>query len=122
MAKILVADDALFMRNSLKFICEQAGHEVVGVAADGKEAIKLFEELKPDLVTLDILMKGMNGIEALKKLREKDPQVKVIMVTAIGQGSMQKEAAHLGATAYIRKPFKAEDVVATINKALEEGE
>lgn len=120
MARILIVDDASFMRNSLKFIFENAGHEVVGLAENGMEAIKLYSKLKPDLVTCDILMKTVGGIEALTKIREENPKAKVIMVTAIGQESMQLQAQQLGAKGYIRKPFKSEDVIAEINKVLAE--
>jgi two-component system, chemotaxis family, chemotaxis protein CheY len=84
------------------------------------EAIKLHAELKPDLMTCDILMKNLTGIEALEKIMENTPQAKVIMVTAIGQESMQLQAKALGAKGYIRKPFKPEDVIAEINKVLAE--
>jgi two-component system chemotaxis response regulator CheY len=118
MARILIVDDAAFMRNSLKFIIESAGHEAAGLAANGAEAVKLYSELKPDLVTLDILMKETNGLEALKKIMDNDPQAKVLMITALGQESMQEEAKALGALGYIRKPFKTDDVVSELERAL----
>ncbi|OGP49693.1 MAG: two-component system response regulator [Deltaproteobacteria bacterium RBG_13_43_22] len=118
MAKIMIVDDASFMRSSLKYIIEKHGHTVVGAAADGKEAIALYPELTPDLVTLDILMKGMDGLTTLKALIKQDPQAKVLMVTAIGQESKQEEARKLGASGYIRKPFKPEDVTEEIDRVL----
>ena len=118
MAKVMIVDDASFMRSSLKFIVEKQGHTVVGAVADGKEAVALYSELAPDIVTLDILMKDMDGISTLKALLKQDPQAKIIMVTAIGQESKQQEAKTLGALGYIRKPFKPEDIVEEIDKVL----
>ena len=118
MAKILIVDDASFMRGSLKYIAETAGHEVVGMAKDGREALELYSMLKPDLVTLDVLMKGMEGLSALKAIMKKDPGGKVIMVTALGQEEKQQEARKLGASGYIRKPFKQEEIVDEIEKVL----
>jgi two-component system chemotaxis response regulator CheY len=118
MAKILVVDDASFMRGSLKYIIESAGHQVVGMAQDGNEAIAMYKKLKPDIVTLDILMKGMDGMTALKRLRELDPKAKVIMVTAVGMDDKKEEASKLGALGYIRKPFKQAEIVAEIAKVM----
>ncbi len=121
MGKILIVDNASFMRSSLKYIVEKAGHEVVGMAVDGNEAIKLYKELKPDVVTLDILMEGMDGLTALNILKKDDPAVKVIMVTALGQSEKEDEDKKLGAAGYIRKPFKVEDIVAEINRVMGKG-
>ena len=85
MAKILIVDDAAFMRGSLKYIIEGAGYSVVGTAKDGQEALKLCGKLKPDIVTLDILMSGMDGISALEAIKKENSGVKVVMVTALGQ-------------------------------------
>ena len=114
MAKIMIVDDASFMRSSLKFIAESNGHTVVCTASDGREAVDFYPKLKPDLVTLDILMKDLDGISTLKLLLKQDPQAKVIMVTAMGQETKQEEARKIGASGYIRKPFKPEDVAAEI--------
>lgn len=119
MARILVVDDASFMRGSLKYIAEYEGHEVVGMAANGEEAIELYRKLKPDLVTLDILMKGMDGISALKAIKLEDPEAKVIMITALGQEAKQEEARKLGASGYIRKPFKRDEVASEIKRVLD---
>lgn len=118
MAKIIIADDASFMRGTLKFIAENVGHEVVGTAQDGREALHLYKKLKPELVTLDILMKGMDGIEALKAIMAEDPGAKVIMVTALGQEEKQEEARKIGAVGYIRKPFKTEEITEEIERVL----
>lgn len=118
MANIIITDDASFMRSSLKFIIETGGHKVVGLAVNGKELLKLYRQLKPDLVTLDILMEEMDGLQALETLRKEDPKAKVIMVTALGQEDKQKTAQKLGAAGYIRKPFKAKDINDEIARAL----
>ena len=114
MAKILVVDDASFMRGSLKYIIEGAGHSAVGMARDGQEALELYRKLQPDVVTLDILMGEMDGLSALKAIIKEDPAAKVIMVTAFGQEEKQKEARKLGACGYIRKPFKQTEIVSEI--------
>ena len=120
MARILIVDDASFMRASLKHIIEYSGHQVVGSAANGTEAIQLYEKLKPELVTMDILMPGdgSDGLETAKAIRKKYPEAKVIMITALGQESKQRQAEQIGVSGYIRKPFKEEEVTAEIDKAL----
>jgi two-component system chemotaxis response regulator CheY len=118
MATILVVDDASFMRGSLKFIVENAGHEVLGMAKDGKEALELYRKLRPDVVTLDILMRGTDGLTALEAIMTEDPGAKVIMVTALGQEEKQEEARKLGACGYIRKPFKQTEIVDEIERVL----
>jgi len=118
MAKILITDDAAFMRGSLKYIVEGAGHNVVGTAKDGQEALRLCRKLKPDIVTLDILMSGMDGLTALKAIKKEAPGAKAIMVTALGQEEKQEEAFKLGASGYIRKPFKQTEIVDEIKRVL----
>lgn len=118
MAKIIIADDASFMRGSLKFILENAGHEIVGLAENGKIAVELYKSLKPDVVTLDILMREMDGLRALREIMTFDPQAKVIMVTALGQESKQEEAKKLGAAGHMRKPFKQAEIVDEIERVL----
>lgn len=118
MAKIMIVDDAAFMRSALKFIVEKQGHTVVGAAADGKEAVALYPKLAPDIVTLDILMKEMDGISTLKTLLKQDPHARIIMVSAIGQESKQEEAKKSGALGYIRKPFKPENIAEEIERVL----
>jgi two-component system chemotaxis response regulator CheY len=122
MARILIADDASFMRASLKYILENAGHEVVGLAKGGQEAVELYGRLKPDLLTLDILMEGMDGIAALTEIKKKYPAAKVIMVTALGQEQFQSDARKLGAVGYIRKPFKMQEVVHELQEVLGKGD
>lgn len=118
MAKILVVDNASFMRNSLKYIVETAGHEVVGMAQDGSEAIKLYKELKPDVTLMDVLMEGMDGIQALENIRKEDSKAKVIMVTALGQENMVERAKELGSVGYIRKPFKVAEIINEVERVM----
>ncbi len=118
MANILIVDDASFMRGSLKYIVETGGHKVVGMAKDGNEAIEMYKKLKPDIITLDILMKGMDGITALKNIMEIDHKAKVIMVTALGTEEKKEESASFGASGYIRKPFKQAEIMAEVTKVL----
>ena len=121
MAKILIVDDAAFMRGSLKYIVENAGHSVVGTAKDGQEALDLCRKLKPEIVTLDILMSGMDGLSALKAIKKESSGIKVIMVSALGQEEKQKEAYELGALGYIRKPFKRTEIANEIERVLDNG-
>ena len=121
MARILIADNASFMRSCLKYIVENAGHEVVGMAKGGQEAVDLYKQSKPDVVTLDILMEGMDGIGALGAIMQQDPKARVLMVTALGQDQVQEEARKLGASGYIRKPFKPDDIVQELNRVLGKG-
>jgi len=118
MATILIADDASFMRGSLKHIAEVAGHTVVGLAKDGNEALDLYKELKPDLVTLDILMPAKDGLETLRSIMNEDPKAKVIMVTALGMEEKRQEARKRGASGYITKPFKIDEISGEIARVL----
>ena len=116
--RILITDDALFMRVTLKNILTQHGYEVVGEAENGAEAVKLYDELKPDLVTMDITMPEMDGIEALKQIRAADGDANVVMCTAMGQKSMVVEAIQAGAKDFIVKPFQPERVIEAGEKLL----
>jgi two-component system chemotaxis response regulator CheY len=118
MGKILIVDDTLFMRTLLKNIPFSGGHTIAGEAVDGDDAIAKYRELKPDLVTMDVVMPKMNGIEALKGIRSLDPNAKVIMCTAVGQEQMVKLAIKTGARGYIVKPFQAPKVLEEINNVL----
>lgn len=118
MARILIVDDASFMRGSLKFIMENAGHEAVGEAEDGIEALEIYRKVRPDLVTLDILMKKMDGIAALEAILKEDPEARVIMVTALGMEDKQDEARKLGARGYITKPFNRTEIVDEVERVL----
>ncbi|CAB50460.1 response regulator [Pyrococcus abyssi] len=118
MARILVVDDAAFMRMLLKKILTQAGHEVVGEASNGKEAVEKYKQLKPDLVTMDIVMPEMDGITAVKEIMKIDPNAKIIMITAVGQEAKVMEALKSGAKGYIVKPFQAQKVIEEVNRVL----
>jgi len=118
MGKILIVDDTLFMRTLLKNILFSGGHTIVGEAGDGDEAIEKYKELKPDLVTMDVVMPKMNGIEALKAIKGIDPGARVVMCTAVGQEQMVKLAIKSGARGYIVKPFQAPKVLEEINNVL----
>ena len=118
MAKILIVDDAKFMRTMLTGILQKGGHEVVGEAGNGEEAVQLYAQLKPELVTMDITMPDMDGITAVQKIRESDPNAKVIMCSAMGQQAMVIEAIQSGAKDFIVKPFQADRVVEAVTKAI----
>ena len=115
---ILICDDAAFMRMMLKDILTKGGYEVCGEAADGVEALVKYNELKPDLVTLDITMPNKDGIAALKDIKAADPSALCIMCSAMGQQSMVIEAIQAGAKDFIVKPFQADRVLESIKKVL----
>ncbi|MED3660408.1 response regulator [Ureibacillus sp. FSL K6-8385] len=116
--RILVVDDAAFMRMMIKDILTKNGYEVVGEAADGMQAVEKYNELRPDLVTMDITMPEMDGITALKKIKELDPNAVVIMCSAMGQQAMVIDAIQAGAKDFIVKPFQADRVIEAIQKAI----
>lgn len=116
--RVLVVDDAAFMRMMIKDILSKNGYEIVGEAADGQQAVERYQETHPDLVTLDITMPEMDGIEALKAIRSLDPAARVIMCSAMGQQSMVIDAIQAGARDFIVKPFQADRVVEAVRKAL----
>jgi two-component system chemotaxis response regulator CheY len=118
MGRILIVDDTLFMRTLLKNILFSGGHTIVGEAENGEDAIARYQELKPDLVTMDVVMPKMNGIDALKGIRAADPNAKVVMCTAVGQEQMVKLAVKSGAKGYIVKPFQAPKVLEEVKNVL----
>jgi two-component system chemotaxis response regulator CheY len=117
-ARILVVDDAAFMRMMLSDILRKAGHEVVGEAENGAVAVDKYGKLHPDLVMMDITMPEMEGIEALKHIRQADPGAKVIMCSAMGQQMMVVNAIQAGAKDFIVKPFQPERVLESISRVL----
>ncbi|MFD4931232.1 response regulator [Peribacillus butanolivorans] len=119
MARILVVDDAKFMRMTLSNILSKAEHEVIGEVENGKEAIELFRKLNPDLVTMDITMPIMSGLDAVKEIKKDFPYAKVIMCSAMGQQKMVVEAIEAGAKDFIVKPFDECRVVDAINRVLD---
>ena len=118
MARVLVVDDAAFMRKMLTDALSAGGHEVVGEAGNGIEAIERFQELRPELVTLDITMPEKDGLEALQEIMAIDPNAKVVMCSALGQESKVLESIKLGAKDFVVKPFEPQRVLSAIDKAL----
>lgn len=116
MKRVLIVDDAAFMRMAIKNILVKNGFEVVGEAENGKMGCEKYAELKPDVVTMDITMPEMDGVKALKVIKQYDPTAKVVMITAMGQESMVKDAIISGAKGFIVKPFKEENVLSALNK------
>ena len=119
MARVLIADDASFMRQMIREIIEPEGYEVVGEASDGVEVVEQYHELHPDLVMMDIVMPNRSGIDAVKGIVAMDPTARVVMCSALGQETLVTEAIQAGAKDFIVKPFKPESVVATLRKTLE---
>ncbi len=119
MAKqILIVDDAQFMRTMLSKLIEENGYEVADQAVDGKEAVEKYKELNPDLVTMDITMPKMDGIEATKKILEHDADAKIVMCSAMGQKPMVIESLQAGAKDFIVKPIKPEKVKEALSNTL----
>ncbi|MCP5057245.1 MAG: response regulator [bacterium] len=119
MKRILIADDASFMRQMIRDIIEPEGYEVVGEAADGVEVIDQFLDLRPDLVMMDIVMPKRSGIDAVKAIKVEDPGATVVMCSALGQEMLVMEAIEAGAKDFIVKPFKPDAVLTTLGKVLE---
>jgi two-component system chemotaxis response regulator CheY len=118
MARVLITDDAAFMRMMIKNILTQNGHEVVGEAANGEEAVEQYQSLKPDVTTMDITMPEKDGIAALKEILAGDPAARVVMCSALGQESKVIESIRAGAKDFIVKPFQPDRVLSAIAKAL----
>ena len=115
MKKVLIVDDAAFMRMSLKSILEKSGYEVAGEAENGKVGVSKFKELKPDIVTLDITMPEMDGISALMEIMKIDKNAKVVIISAMGQEGYVRNAIVQGAKNFIVKPFNTEHVVKVLS-------
>lgn len=118
MAKILIVDDSIIMRKNLEFILKNSNHEIVGQATNGKQAVELYKECKPDLVTMDISMPFMSGTDAVSEIISIDSSAKIIMISAINQKQLVFEAIKKGAKHYIVKPIDAENVIKTIDSVL----
>ena len=116
--RIMIVDDAIFMRMKLKDILEKNGYEVVAEAQNGADAIEKYRAERPDIVTMDITMPEMDGIEALKGIKRIDPSAKVIMCSAMGQQAMVIDAIQAGARDFIVKPFQPNRVIEAVQKAL----
>ena len=115
--KILIVDDVAFVRKTLSEIVTQAGYQVVGEAADGQEAVERYVETRPDLVTMDVVMPMMSGIEATRKIMKLDKDARVVIISAMGQENLVMEAINVGAKDYVLKPFSAADVLKTLERA-----
>ncbi|APW61588.1 response regulator [Paludisphaera borealis] len=116
MKRLLVVDDALFMRRLIGGVAAEAGWEVVGEAGDGVEGVALYDQLRPDLVTMDLVMPNMGGIEALQKIRELDPSARVVVITAVDQKQSLMDSIRHGAVDFIVKPFDRDRVISLLNK------
>ncbi|MCI8423620.1 MAG: response regulator [Lawsonibacter sp.] len=116
--KILLVDDAAFMRKMIKDTLSKNGYTELFEAVDGADAVEKFSEIGPDLVIMDITMPNMDGLEALKAIRAKDGDAKVVMCSAMGQESMVMDAVRSGAKDFIVKPFKADRVLKTVTSIL----
>lgn len=119
MTKVLIVDDAAFMRMAIRKVLERNGFEVVGEAENGVTALTKYIECKPDIVTMDITMPEMTGIEALKHIRSQDPDARVVMVSAMGQETLVRDAIMNGAKSFIVKPYKEEHIIQTLNSVLD---
>ncbi|PJI08207.1 MULTISPECIES: response regulator [Clostridium] len=118
MARVLIVDDAAFMRLSMKSMLVKNGFEVVGEAENGEIGVIKYKELSPDIVTMDVTMPKLDGIQSLKLIKEYDSKAKVVMITAMGQGKTVKRAVLNGAKSFIVKPFDEAKLVETLNKVL----
>lgn len=116
--KVLIVDDAMFMRKLLNDILSKAGYEVVAEAGNGEEAFNKYKEHSPDLVTMDITMPEVSGIEGVKLIKEKYPDAKILMCSAMGQESMVIESVKAGAKGFLVKPFVEEKVIAEVKKLI----
>jgi len=118
MARVLVVDDAAFMRKMVTDALTKGGHEVIGEAGNGAEAVTRFQELRPEVTTLDITMPEKDGLEALQEIISLDPTARVVMCSALGQESKVLESVRLGAKDFVVKPFQPDRVIAAVEKAL----
>jgi two-component system, chemotaxis family, chemotaxis protein CheY len=122
MKKVLIADDASFMRQMIREIIEPEGWEVVGEASDGVEVVEKFKKLRPDVVMMDIVMPKRSGIDAVKAIKAEDASARVVMCSALGQEALVTEAMQAGARDFIVKPFKPDAVLATLAKVAEKAD
>lgn len=116
--RVLIVDDSAYLRLMIKKVLTQAGYQVVGEASDGEQAIQLYKELRPDLVTMDVVMPKKNGLEALQEIFNIDPNACVVIITALGHEPLIKRAIRLGAKNFVIKPFKPNELVKSIESAL----
>ncbi|MBI5862914.1 MAG: response regulator [Planctomycetes bacterium] len=114
--RVLIVDDAAFMRHMIRKILGELGWEIAGEAADGEQACQMFDQLHPDLMTLDLIMPKKTGLEALRDIRGKHPQARVVVMTAVDQKQPVMDALKLGAVDYVVKPFDSEQVKQTLGR------
>ena len=117
MSKILIVDDASVITEMIQSVLETHGHQIAGVARNGLEAFEKYKELKPDIVLMDILMPGMDGMQSIKKIMEYDQKAKIVVVTALGRPELMKEAVKAGVVGYITKPFEIKRLLGAIEVA-----
>ena len=115
---VLVCDDAIFMRTMISDILTQAGYEVVGEAETGAQAVERYRALKPDLVTMDIVMPDMSGIDAVREICKTDPEARILMCSAMGQQALVVEAIQAGAKDFVVKPFQPSRVLEAVQRLL----
>lgn len=118
MGTVLIVDDSKLIRNIIKTELEKGGHQIVGEAADGLEAIKLYNKIRPDLVTMDITMDEMSGIEAIEQIFKINKNTKIIVVSALNQDELINKAIDMGVIDFIIKPFEPERLLSSVKKAL----
>jgi len=118
MAKILVVDDSIVMRKNLSAILKADGHEIIGEASNGRQAVAQYEELEPDVVTMDISMPIMTGVEAVQRIIERHPEAKIVMISAVNQKKMVFNAINSGAKHYIIKPIETKKVLSVVNEVI----
>lgn len=118
MANVLVVDDAAFMRLTIRKMLEAHNHSVAGEAEDGEEAVEKYKQVKPDIVILDITMPKMNGVEALRRIKEADPEAKVIICSALGQQELLARTVEIGAKDFIVKPFEESRLIAAVDMVM----
>jgi two-component system chemotaxis response regulator CheY len=119
--RALIVDDSGMMRQMIRTLLEKNGVEVVGAAENGKQAVELYTELKPDFVTMDMIMPQQSGLQTLKQIRQQDPQAVVIMISSLSAEDSAAVCTEVGASGYIVKPFTEEQVLAVLNKAVGPG-
>lgn len=117
-ARVLVVDDAIFMRKMISDILEGHGMEIAGEADNGQLAVERYKEIKPDLVTMDIIMPEMNGIDSVREIIAADPQARIVMCSALGQQALVQDALNAGAKDFLIKPFNPSRVIEVVTKIL----
>ncbi len=118
MAKILIVDDSAFARNNLRSILEHGQHEIVGLAEDGKQALSLFKSMNPELVMLDYLMKGKNGMEVLREMLQLDAAAKIIIISGIGDAIIEEKVLEAGARKFVEKPYAQSNILKIIDQVM----